>query len=134
RLRHAAQNLQNPDGFVDAIQRYYDDPLSRGSDELVLKDGRILVRTTIPLLDRGRPLGRIWDFEDVTARRRAETERESTERRLLETQRLESLGILAGGIAHDFNNLLLGIVGYTELALQDARGTVREYLEFVQDA
>ena len=52
---------------------------------------------------------------DITERRRAETERAAMERRLLEGQKLESLGVLAGGIAHDFNNLLTGILGHASL-------------------
>ncbi|CAN5438677.1 hypothetical protein BH10CHL1_BH10CHL1_34120 [soil metagenome] len=45
------------------------------------------------------------------------TERVKSEARLRQTQKLESIGLLAGGIAHDFNNLLTGMLGQTSLAL-----------------
>jgi PAS domain S-box-containing protein len=53
---------------------------------------------------------------DITAQKNAEAERLGLERKLLEGQKLESLGLLAGGVAHDFNNLLTGVLGNANLA------------------
>jgi signal transduction histidine kinase/CheY-like chemotaxis protein len=46
-------------------------------------------------------------------------ERARNEAGLRETQKLESVGLLAGGIAHDFNNILTGVLGNASLALDD---------------
>ncbi|HVU17398.1 MAG TPA: transporter substrate-binding domain-containing protein [Candidatus Didemnitutus sp.] len=56
---------------------------------------------------------------DITARKLAETENDALQRKMLETQKLESLGVLAGGIAHDFNNLLTAILGNASLLQMD---------------
>jgi PAS domain S-box-containing protein len=47
------------------------------------------------------------------------SERRRFQERFQQTQKLESLGLLAGGIAHDFNNLLTGIIGNTSILLED---------------
>jgi PAS domain S-box-containing protein len=45
------------------------------------------------------------------------TERRAFEKRLLEAQKLESIGRLAGGVAHDFNNMLTAVFGNLDFAL-----------------
>jgi len=45
------------------------------------------------------------------------TDRKNLEDRLLQAQKMESLGTMAGGIAHDLNNILTPIIGNAELAM-----------------
>lgn len=52
---------------------------------------------------------------DVTDMKHAEEE-------LLQSQKLQALGLLTGGIAHDFNNLLAVIQGNATLLLEDIEG------------
>jgi two-component system cell cycle sensor histidine kinase/response regulator CckA len=68
---------------------------------------------------RGVLTGVIGLAIDVTERLQGEEQRLALERRLLEAQKLESLGLMAGGIAHDFNNLLVTVLGNASLALAD---------------
>ncbi|MFA7404093.1 MAG: transporter substrate-binding domain-containing protein [Pelobacteraceae bacterium] len=66
----------------------------------------------------GQVCGLIGAILDITERNKAEQDRLNLERRLLHSQKLESLGILSGGIAHDFNNLLQALLGNLDLALR----------------
>ena len=53
---------------------------------------------------------------------------------LLHAQKMEAMGTLSAGIAHDFNNILTGILGYSELALEETtHQPVKEYLQRVLD-
>jgi len=59
------------------------------------------------------------------------TERELLQAKLLQAQKMDSIGRLAGGIAHDFNNILGGILGYASL-LVDEMETDSEHWRYAQ--
>lgn len=92
---------------------------------------RSFVANGMPYIDTKGQMLFIGVGHDVTAQLKAEEDRLEFERKLLHTQKLESLGILAGGIAHDFNNLLLTILGNVELASLkiDAKSPARRLLD-----
>ena len=59
--------------------------------------------------DQGHVMGVFSSGEDITERRRLESQ-------IRRTHKMEAIGTLAGGIAHDFNNILWIVLGNAELA------------------
>lgn len=93
------------------------DSLKFESEQLT-KDGRLIPVEIVANYVRYESEELNCSFiRDISNRKRAEEERIGFEKKLLHTQKLESLGVMAGGIAHDFNNLLMSIMGNADLAL-----------------
>lgn len=98
---------------------------------LIAKDGstKIIGDSGAPIKDQnGEIIGVVLVFRDMT-------EKQKLIEAAQQSQKLDSIGILAGGIAHDFNNLLGGIFGYIGLARSHSKDeNINELLEKAHNA
>ncbi len=69
---------------------------------------------------------------DITAKKQAEEEQQILQKKLMHSQKLESIGRLAGGVAHNFRNILQAILGNTEY-IQMVRSEDQEIDEVVKN-
>jgi PAS domain S-box-containing protein len=125
------KNIRDREMFIEALRK--SGSVDSYEVEVITAKGKTRDVIISAVLDQDTISGMILD---ITDRKRAEEERLEMERRLLHTQKLESLGILAGGIAHDFNNLLMTIMGNLDLALMKLPppSPVRENIEHALQA
>jgi len=83
-LAVARDRVKNPDRLISQVEGFYADPEARNEETLEFTDGRMIHMRSEPLRLRGRAVGRIWNFVDVSRRARAE-EALDRERLLLHT-------------------------------------------------
>jgi PAS domain S-box-containing protein len=86
--------------------------------------------------DDGRHVGFAKVTRDITDRKFAEEELESTREALAQSQKLQALGELTGGVAHDFNNLMTVIAGASDFLLKNPDLPLEKrqsYLEAISD-
>jgi PAS domain S-box-containing protein len=118
---------------ADSVQRALEDRGSlRYEFRIVLPDGRvrwIADQGEITRDEAGKSVYLAGVCTDVTERR-------STEERLRQAHRMESVGRLAGGVAHEANNQMSVVLGAAEFILRrpDVPEAVRVDVEFIQKA
>ncbi len=95
----------------------------RWEDEyrVILGDGSVLYLRNQAIIERddtGKPRTVVGALQDITEAAEEKHRQNIIDARMHQSQRTESLGVLAGGIAHDFNNILAIIIGQAELLQQ----------------
>ncbi|MBI9100937.1 MAG: response regulator [Spirochaetales bacterium] len=69
--------------------------------------------------DPGRNPSIIGLIRDTTVLKKVEKEKKALEERLIRSEKMETLGLLAGGVAHDLNNILSAIIAYPDMMLSE---------------
>lgn len=77
-LGHVLNKLADPEGFIKTVEYLYGNNL-QSIDEIRFRDGRVFERYTSPLDSKGTKLGRIWDFRDISDRKRMEENLKNSE-------------------------------------------------------
>lgn len=113
--------------YVDVQKRLLKEVISNKGTGLTLekkyihKNGQSVdVEVSIEMIyDSSDLICMIAMIQDLTAKKKANEEKDFLQKQLNQAQKLEAIGFLAAGIAHDFNNILTGIMGYAELIRMD---------------
>lgn len=84
----------------------------------------------------GRKISYQGVLRDLTREKYLEKEQATLKKKLVQSEKLKNLGILAGGVAHDLNNILSGIATYPEVLLMDEGLTpqIRQGLIIIKDS
>ncbi|MCP5271664.1 MAG: EAL domain-containing protein [Burkholderiaceae bacterium] len=64
--------VEGPEAYERRLQALQDSTLLASTDRLTLLSGQVLERVVRPLWSRGRPLGRVWSFRDLSERMAAD--------------------------------------------------------------
>ncbi len=110
------------EGDIEQVEHFENPILIKSGEELTIGWHNTVIRD-----EKGSVFATVYSGEDITERKKIEEDRIQLEKQLMQIQKMEATDTRNGRMAHDFNNIISGIIGFTELALDDAERETRLY-------
>jgi len=155
-LQLVTSQIADPESFLERVNYLYEHREEKSQEEILLKDGRVLDRYSSPMFgSNGKYYGRVWYFRDITERKHAEqsimnrarqlenanaelrtvtqelevayNELKAAQSRILQQEKMASIGQLAAGVAHEINNP----IGFVNSNLATLNKYVGKLLDFM---
>jgi len=118
--------FRQPDQFVDRIDRILEDKKNVIGEELELSDGRVYERDYIPIFIHEKFLGNLWQYRDITPRKKIENDLRQATAEAESANSSKSLFLAK--MSHEIRTPLNAIIGLSKLMRETALNAEQKML------
>jgi PAS domain S-box-containing protein len=127
-LTYVKSQLIDPYAFLENVSYLYSKPHETSFDLLEFIDGRFYERYSQPQIIKGKSVGRVWSFRDITERKKAEADLIAAKEKAEESDRLKTAFL--HNVSHEIRTPMNAIIGFSTL-LNEPDTTEEERRQYI---